>query len=264
MNRQSKRGASLIAGVAAFGLIAGFATVAKAAPLSPDLQKQLMAIYDRWSGALTAGKLADAAAVSASELRKQIAEAMKSRDDAEGLTEMAREMRPDKIDIEHGSIAQDGAHATIMVLASKTIPANAQMPPDGPKPGSTVHSEITLKFVLEGGAWRFVEQDFGADPAQAKACRDQDNEKLAEYNQGRTENSGGAIRRVEFKPDHTLVVFRVLDEDNCAILPPKDQIAKGGADPNALVPFAVIEVDGYPHRSDKQRVWARSFKVLPE
>lgn len=252
------------AGLAALALAMLFAGAAGAAPVTPDVQTRLMALYGKWQAALGQGKLADAATLSVPELSKQITDTMKSKEEAEGLTEMAKAMAPDKVEPQHGSLSKDGKHVTIIALATKKIPDDAKMPADGPKPGSVLHFELTLKFERDGAGWKFAEQVFGGDPADIKACHDEASEKLTAYDQGKSQSAGGPIRRVEFKPDHTLVVFRVLDEEDCAILPTKDQLAKRGLDPAALVPYALIEFSGYPHKSDKQRIWAQKFNMLPE
>jgi hypothetical protein len=77
-------------------------------------------------------------------------------------------------------------------------------------------------------------------------------------------NTGGVIRRVEFKPDHTLVVIRVVDEENCLILPARDLMLQHGNNPTKFVPWAFIEVDGLSHRSDKRRVLADKWTVADE
>ena len=207
-----------------------------------------MAVYKNWESLLAAGNLADAAAISVPELSKQIADAMKNKEDAEGLKEMAKEMAPDKVEPQHASMSKDGKLATIFAIGTEKIPEDAKMPPDGPKPGTTLQFELTLEFGRDGKDWKFAEQLFGMNPSQIKTCHDEASETLTSCDQRKSQSTGGPIRRVEFKPDHTLVVFRVLDEEGCAILPTRDQLAKGGFDPAALVPYALIEFSGYPNR----------------
>jgi hypothetical protein len=235
-----------------------------AAPVAPDLQVQLMALFNRWESLLGQGKLADAAAISVPELRKQIAAAMKSKKDAAGLAEMVKDMTPDKLEPRHASLSKDGKRATIITVATRKIPEDAKMPPDGPKPGSVVQTEITLKFERDGKDWKFAEQLFGMDPAQIKHCHDDAEETVAAYDQTSSQSAGGLINRVEFKPDHTLVVFRILDEENCGILPARDKLAKDGFDASSLVPYAMLELSGYPHKTDQQRVWAEKFRIVQE
>lgn len=259
--RSRHKGAARLAVLALAMLLSGSAW---AAPVAPDVQTQLMTLYGKWQAALGQGKLADAAAISAPELSKQITDTMTNKEEAEGLSEMAKAMAPDKVEPQHGALSKDGRHVTIITLATKKIPIDAKMPPEGPKPGSVLHFELTLRFERDGVGWKFAEQIFGGDPADIKACHDEASETVAAYDQGRSQSAGGPIRRVEFKADHTLVAFRVSDEEDCAILPPKDQLAKRGLDPAGLVPYALIEFSGYPHKTDKQRLWARKFNMLPD
>jgi hypothetical protein len=255
-------------GVAVVSLGAWLAGSALAAPASSNLQAQLMALFDHWQRAIGDGKLADAAAISVSELAKQIDDAAKSEEEAASLAAMARSMTPDKLDLEHASVSKDGKHAVIIALATVKVPENIKLPPDAPadapKPGQIIHNEITLKFERAGNEWKFAERDFGGDPADIKHCHDESREVLTSYDQGRSQNAGGPISRVELRADHTLVVFRIVDEENCVILPNKEQLAKRGFDAASLTPYAIIEIDGYPHKVDKQRVWADKFRILQD
>lgn len=254
----------LAIGVAGFVLAAWLSGPVRAAPMPPDLQTQLLALYYRWAGLLSDGKLTDAAAISGPDLRGQIADTAKNKEDAANLAAMAKAMTPDTVEPKHAVVSKDGKQAIIIGLATSKIPLNAKLPPDGPKPGSIVQGELTLKFEREGTDWKFVEQDFGPGPADIKACHDDATEKLSSYDRSQSQNAGGPIARVEFKPDHTLVVFRIVDEENCAILPPKEQLAKNGFDASSLVPYAIIEIDGYPSKTDKQRVWADKYHIVQD
>jgi hypothetical protein len=251
-------------GAAVLLAVASLSGPVRAAPVSPDLQAQLLALYNRWAGLLGSGKLSDAAAISGAELRGQIADTMKNKDATAQLTAMAKAMTPDKIEPKHAVMSKDGKQAVIIALSISKIPMDAKLPPDGPKPGSIVQGELTLKFEREGTEWKFVEQDFGMDPAEIKQCHDDATEALAAYDRGRSENAGGPIARVEFKPDHTLVVFRVVDEEDCAILPTKEQLTKSGFNVSSLTPYTLIEIDGYPSKTDKQRIWADKFHILQD
>jgi hypothetical protein len=235
-----------------------------AAPLSPELQTQLLALYHRWASLLGDGKLAEAAAISAPDLRKQIADTMKNKDETAQLAAMAKAMTPDTIEPKHAAMSKDGKQAFIIALSTSRVPLDAKVPPDGPKPGSIVQGELTLKFERQGTEWKFVEQDFGPGPADIKACHDDATETLGSYDKSRSQNAGGPIARVEFKADHTLVVFRIVDEENCAILPTKEELAKGGFNVSLLTPYTLIEIDGFPHKSDKQRMWADKFHIVQD
>ena len=148
-------------------------------------------------------------------------------------------------------------------MASKTWAAGSKIP-GAPKPGTIAQSEVTLRFEREGNAWKLADQSFGPDPTAITVCRDQKMETETAYDRDVNGNIGGLIRRVDFKPDHTLVVIRVGNEENCLILPPRDWLSQHNGHPDKLVPWALIEADGAPHRSDKQRFWADKWTVTDE
>jgi hypothetical protein len=237
---------------------------AQAAPPDPALQQDLLGLYDRYGKLIQAGKIADAAQMRTAKPRAELLALGKNpkREQAK-MMEMARLMTPDEVTPEHANRAADGKTVTIVTLASKTWPAGLKFP-DAPKPGTVTHGEVTLQFEKEGQAWKLADQMFGPDPGAISACHDEPTETDAAYNTNSNSDVGGQIRRVEFKPDHTLVVIRIVDEENCLILPPRDWLVQHDGHPDKLVPWALIEVDGVPHRSDKQRYWADKWTVTDE
>jgi hypothetical protein len=242
-----------LSGVAVFG-----------APLDPSLQQELLALYDRYNQAIAAGKLADAAGLRTGESRAQILAIAKQPKAAQAETlMMVRMMAPDSLTPVHATIAQDGNTASIIAVGTKTMPAGIKMQ-GAPKAGTVTRSELTLSFVREGQTWKFADQLFGMDPATIKPCHDAATASEAEYDPNRQSNTGGIIRRVEFGPDHTLVVIRVVDEENCLILPTRDWMLQHGGKPDKFVPWAMIEVDGLAHKTDKQRVLAEKWTVTDE
>src|ERR1051326_6433733 len=230
--------------------------IAAATPLDPSLQQELLALYDRYNQAIAAGKLADAAALRTGDPRSDLLALAKQPTSArERVLTMARMMTPDSLSPLHATLAQNGDTASIIAVGTKTMPAGVKMP-GAPKPGTVSRSELTLSFVREEQNWKFADQLFGPDPATINPCHDAPVEAEADYDRNRQSNTGGVIRRVEFKPDHTLVVIRVVDEENCLILPARDLMLQHGNNPTKFVPWAFIEVDGLSHRSDKRRVLA--------
>ncbi len=135
----------------------------------------------------------------------------------------------------------------------------------GPAPGSTVDMELTLSFVKQADGWKLDDQLFGADPATLAQCKDTKYEPEAAYDTDKTVSLGGRIVRVDFQANHTLVVVRVVDEENCAFLRDnKEGQLKHGLQPDLLVPYAIVEIEGSPHRSDKQKVLVDKLNVQSE
>lgn len=247
-------------------LAALFAAVpAIAAPLDPALQQQLLDIYDAYNKALLAGKVADAMKLRSAAIRAEAQKEMPTEAARQRFLAMARTMVPDSLQVVHATTSAAESKASIITIATKTMPKNMKPSPGGPAPGSTLHAEVILSFVKEGAAWKLDDQTFGMDPSTIKACRDEKFEPASAYDAGRTVSLGGPIVRVDFQSDHTLVVVRVTDEEDCAFLPDnKEGLLKKGLAPDKLVPYAIVEIEGSPHKTDKQKVLVDNLTVRDE
>jgi hypothetical protein len=239
------------------------APCALAKPLDPELQQQLLGVYDGYNKALAAGKVADAMKLRSAETRASAQTEMPTEAARQRFLAMARTMLPDSVQPLHATIGEAGDKARIITVATKTIPKTVKIP-GGPPPGSTMQSEVTLSFVKEKDGWKLDDQIFGPDPKSIVACKDT-FEPEAAYDTDKTVTMGGPITRVDFQPDHTLVVVRVVDEENCVFLrESKEGLLKHGLAADKLVPYAIVEIEGSPHRKDKQKVLADSLTVQPE
>ena len=242
----------------------GVPLIALAAPLDPALQQQLLGVYDSYNKAMTAGKLPEAMAFRSAEVRKKVQQETKTASGKSELLAMGKMMVPDALEVVHATINAAGDKASIITVAAKTMPKNVKNP-GGAAPGSTVHSGLTLTFVKEGGGWKLDDQIFDADPSKIVACKDDKYEPEAAYDTDKTVSMGGPIVRVDFQPDHTMVVIRVVDEENCVFLRAnKEELLKHGLSPDKLVPYAIVEIEGSPHRTDKQKVLVDKLNVQPE
>lgn len=244
-------------------LVIGAATPALARPLEPALQQQLLGLFDSYNKTIIAGKLPEALALRSAEVRASTQKELKTAKDKREMVEMGRMMVPDSVQVLHATINAAGDKVRIITVAAKTMPKGAKVP-GAPPPGTTMHSGLTLTFVKQGGAWKFDDQIFGGDPTAVTACKDDRSEPASAYDQNRTVSMGGPIARVDFRPDHTLVVVRVVDEETCAFLAARDDLKRHGLDPDTLVPYAMVEIEGRPHKTDKQKVLVDSLKVQPE
>jgi hypothetical protein len=250
--------------IALFALLAA-APVAVANPMDPALQQQLLGVYDAYNKDLLAGKVTDAVNLRSAEMRASAAKEMPTEAARQRFVAMAKTMVPDTVEPLHASINAAGDKATIITLGSKTIPKGVKLPPGAPPPGTVMHSELTLSYLKESDGWKLDDQMFGPDPADIRKCRSDKYDGEAAFNGNKTTSMGGPIVRVDFAADHTLIVVRVVDEENCVFLRDnKDDLAKHGVDPAKLVPYAVVEIEGHPHKTDKQKVLAGSVKFHDE
>lgn len=239
------------------------AMAASAAPLEPALQQELLRPYDRYNKDITAGKLSDALALRTAEVQMRAKKEMKWAKQQRDMLEMAKAMMPDSLQVQHATINRAGDKAQIITIAAKTMPKGRQIP-GGPAPGSIVHSGLTLEFAKQGETWKFDNQTFGPGPGQITACKDYSNEPEAAYDVDKNVSMGGPIIRVDFRPDHTLIVVRVVDEENCVFLPNREELTKHGLKTELLVPYAIVEIEGSPHRTDRQKVLVEKIDVQAE
>ena len=234
-----------------------------AKPLDPALQQQLLALYDGYNKALAAGKLTEALAFRSAETRARAQKEMKTAKDRQEFLVMAKATIPDTMEVRHATINAAGDKAELLTVVSKTFPPGRQVP-NGPPPGTTAHSELTLGFARQGNAWKLDDLLYGPDPAQIVACKDDRNEPMSAYDPDKDVSIGGPIVRVDFHPDYTLIVVRVVDEENCAFLPGREEIARHGIDPARLAPYAIIDMTASPHRSNRQKVLVEHLKILDQ
>jgi hypothetical protein len=251
-----------MAGALFVALVCASAAPGAAAPLDRALQQQLLDIYAQYGKDIVAGDLTAAAALRTAKTRGDIlAEEKKSPKELADDLVFMRGMQPDSIAPLHAN--GDATRATIVATASKVMPSGVHLN-SGLKPGQVVHSEVTLEFERESGEWKLGDTTFGPDQANIKRCHDSAHETIRAYDDASDGSTGGVIRRVDFEPDHTLVVIDVVGEENCLILPDRTWLSAHHADPGKLVPWATIEADGYPHRTDKDRFWANKWTVTDE
>ena len=259
----SLRQRTILPAIAALLLWSPIAHTALAAPLDPALQAQLLQIFESYNKAVAAGKVEEALAFRSQEAQTTIKKELAGPEKRKEFLDLSAMMIPDKVEVKHSNLAEDGNSASILTLASKKIP-ETQKDPNGPPPGSIQSAELTLEFVKEEGQWRYSEQVFGMDPTRIVACKNDKFEPIEAYDENKTINAGGPIVRVVYEADYTLMVIRVLDEETCTFMPNKATIEKAGFKTEFLVPYAIAEIDGYPHKTDKQKIWVDHITVHKE
>ncbi len=237
---------------------------ARAAKVDDATQQALLKLYDGYKAAVLAGKFDAAMAMMSSELKTKYKAQTRTAQQRKEALEMAKMMMPETVTPVHSFIDGGAAKARLVTVATKTVPKGQKLPPGAPPPGTVIKAGITLEFVKEGGAWKFDQQTFGADPSVVLACKNEANEPESAYDMASNVSAGGPIARVEFKDDYTLVVFSVVGDANCAYLPSRAALEKAGLRTEMLVPYAMIELDGVKHRSDPQKMMSDQITVTAE
>jgi hypothetical protein len=237
---------------------------AAAKPLDPALQQQLLGLYTSYNQAVIAGNVQAALATRSAESRTAMQQQLKTPKDQQDFLEFARTAVPDRVEVRHATMNAAGDQATIVTLVSKTFPKDMKLPPGGPAPGSTATNELALHFVKNGANWSFDDQMWGPDPSKIVTCRDDKAEPSSAYDTSKQVEMGGPISRVDFQPDHTLVVVLVVDQETCVLLPNRDALAKQGVDVTQLVPYTIVSIDGLAHKTKKDKMLGQKLEIMPD
>src|SRR5258708_5545460 len=233
------------------------------ATMDPDLKKLLLALYDRYNKTIQAGKLEAALALRSADVVKELRHELKTPSDVQGFLEFSQATIPDNLEVLHAAASKDGTKATLLTIASKKVPPRG-FGPGGPPPGSTVRSELRLEFAKDNGAWKLALPSFGVDPDKVPSCQSESFDPIGNYDEISNTSLGGAIVRVAFETQCTLIIVRVVDENYCAYLPNREELRKMGVDPASLTSYAAVEINGRKHKSDPRKIWGDNLKVHPE
>ena len=255
--RPLHRLAVLVAGAA---WLAGAPIALAATPVDPAVQAEVMAIYDKWNKAVAAGNLADGLKLHSAARRAVFANEMKTKAAQQEMVAMMRALAPETVEVQHAELNKDGTKVTVETIIGRTMPKGVTHA-GAPPAGSKLRNELTLTFLREAGAWKLDGERRGMDPGKVKPCASTAFEGLDSFVEESNTSMGGMIRSVAFNADHTMVVIRMFDQENCIFMPTRAKLTELGLNTDLLVPRAIIEIQAWPHRADKQRVWAEGLKV---
>ena len=127
--------------------------------------------------------------------------------------------------VEHAWRDNDGQQAYIKALATLVAPPHISGKEGIPADGRV--RRISIEFMHEGGAWKYVAVIFGANPDDIKRCTDETFEGREAYDQDQDVSMGGMMRHVVFNADHTLLIVRLLD-GTLPVPPAETRVDRGG------------------------------------
>jgi hypothetical protein len=236
------------------------AAPAGAAPIDPALQAELLKIYERFNAAVRKGDVKAAIATRDRESRASIEKQLKTEKQRKDFIEQNRVMLPTKLEIQEGEVISDGNVAELQTVATLLAPRHVRgkngVPADG-----IVQQPMSLEFKREGGAWKYVGPTFRMAPSEVVKCDENVPEAEAAFDDGSNVALGGLIKRVKFADGYTAIVIDVVGEENCLYLPNKAFLQKAGLNTDLLEPRAMLEAEGYKHKSDKQKAWLTGLNV---
>jgi len=220
-------------------------------PMDGALQQELMAVYHRYNQAVAAGHLDAALAIRSSAVRTALEQRLKTLKDRDDYLAGARDLVPDKLELRHASVDDSTEKALLIAWAEKVTPS-------GP-----VQNELDIGFVREDGVWRLGDLVLGPGPVDIKHCNPA-YEPVSAYDMSRPVSLAGRIERVDFLPDHTLIVVMSGGTETCAFLPDRVTLQQHGLDPGILQPYRIAEIAGVANQGDAQKVMVNNITVRAE
>lgn len=230
-------------------MTAGYSSAAQ------DLTAELTQIFDAYNVAAKAGEVDKMISLRTAEVREEIRRDIKKKEDRELFVLLGRAQTPESYEAQHVAVARDGKTATLYMLAQY-----AAMP-EVKRPRSRMEASIT--FNKENGKWKMKSLLPLGEPDKVTRPKDLNyNPKAADLD--REGSIGGRIVKIEFKPGYTLVMVRVMDEENAVFLPNKEKLQESGISLEELAPWNIFEFSGHPHKKDKLKFFATGGKLVEE
>jgi hypothetical protein len=211
-------------------------------------------IFDAYNAAAKAGDVEKMLSLRTAESQKEIRAQIVKKEDRNMFLLLGRAQIPESYQLEHVSWAKDGKRATLYVLGQFAAMAEVQRP--------RMRQEESISFKKENG-WKIELTRPLGDPDKVKRPKDLTRDSQ-NANLNATGNIAGRIVKTEYKPDYTLVILRVMDEDNAVFLPAKEVLVKAGVPLTDLEPWKLQEFSGHPHKTDKLKFFATSGNPMKE
>jgi hypothetical protein len=216
---------------------------------------ELGRIFDAYNVGAKAGDVDKMLSLRTAERQKEIRSQIAKKEDRQYFLLIARAQIPASYQIEHVSWAKSQQKATLYLLGQFAAMPEIQRP--------RLRMEEMVSFKKENGAWKIDSALPLGDPDKVKRPKDLTHDPK-NANLKATGQIAGRIVKTEFKPGYTLVLLRVMDEENAIFLPSKEVLEKAGVPLKELDPWNLHQFSGHPHKSDKLKFFATSGKQLPD
>ncbi|MFA5830108.1 MAG: hypothetical protein WC843_06510 [Candidatus Gracilibacteria bacterium] len=216
---------------------------------APATMEELKKIFDDFNQAILAGDVDKAMQFVDIQSKKSFLEMFKTPEGKASILQMAPMMIPVSFTVSH--LDQKGEKALLYITgALKTED----------KKNST--QELMLRFNNEAGAWKFGGSLSLADLKDIKHVPDEKFEPESKFALNKTVSLGGRIVSVKFETDYTMVIIRVLDEENLIFLPKKADLGKTGIAADQLVPWKILSIHAHPHLSNKFKLIGDKVEIV--
>jgi hypothetical protein len=210
---------------------------------------ELKGIFDSYNSAVREGNFDKIISFCTADVKKEILSQIKGKEEKEQFLFSGKAQIPESYEILHIESGID----------SQSITLNTIMQFDTMKEIERERSRIEceIHFKKEGEQWKLESLLFLSKPDKINRPSD------LTYNPDDADldkegNIGGRIIKTEFNPGYTLVMIRVMDEEDAVFLPAKEDLLKEGIQLKELVPWNVYEFSGHPHKTNKLKFFAVS------
>jgi hypothetical protein len=210
-------------------------------------------IYDSYNKAVSEGSFDKIISFYTSEVQNEITYQVKTKQEKKQFLNSAKIQIPESYEIIHFESDKDTQsitlHTIMQFAALKEIKREKS------------RIECDIKFKNENSQWKLESLLFLSDPDKIIHPSDlKYNPEEADLD--KEGDIGGRIVKIEFNPDYTLVIIRVLDEENAVFLKSKSELLKDGVSLKDLKPWNIYEFSGHPHKSDKLKFFATDGKPV--
>jgi hypothetical protein len=218
-------------------------------------QTDFIQIYDSYNKALQEGSFDKIISFYTADVQKEITTHVKTKKEKKGFLDMGKIQIPESYEILHFQSGRDSQSATLHTIMQ--FSENKEIKRE------RARTECDIQFKKEHNQWKLESLFFLSDPD--KIVHPQDlkfNPEDADLD--KEGDIGGRIVRTEFNPGYTLVIIRILDEENAVFFKSKEELLKNGVSLKDLEPWNIYEFSGHPHKSDKLKFFATSGKLVTD
>jgi hypothetical protein len=188
-----------------------------------------------------------------SEVQNEITSQVKSEEERKEFLSSGKVLIPESYEILHMEAGKDSQsyilHTILQFSEMKEIKRERS------------RIECDIHYKKENNQWKLESLWYLTDPD--KIVRPHDftfNSDQADLD--KEGSIGGRIVRTEFNPGYTIVIIRVLDEENAVFFKSKEELLREGISLKELEPWKVYEFSGHPHKTDKLKFFATSGKPV--
>jgi hypothetical protein len=216
---------------------------------------ELTRTFDEYNSVAKVGEVKKMLSLRTVEQQKDINREIVKKEDRDYFLLISRAQIPESYAVQHVAWSGNGQGATLYLLSQ--FPAMREI--DRPR----TRVEEMISFKKEDGNWKIHSILPLGDPDKVKHPKDL-NYDPRDADKNVSGEIGGRIVKTEFYPEYTLVLVRVMDEENAVFLPAKEVLLQAGVPLEDLEPWKIQEFSGHPHKSDKQKFFATSGKLVEE